>query len=69
MRRAVPRRRRGLLLVGPTALAFFSGGYYSEPRLIAAIVAWVLVLALTLLGPAPLPRGRPGAAVLAGSAS
>ena len=66
MRRAVLAVAAACLLLGPTVLAFFSGGFYSEPRLIAAIVAWVLVLALAVLGPAPLPRGRPGAAVLAG---
>ncbi len=66
MRRAVLAVAAACLLLGPTALAFFSGGFYSEPRLIAAIVAWVMVLALAVLGPAPLPRGRPGAAVVAG---
>ena len=30
------RRRRACLLAGPTVLAFFSGGYFDEPRLIAA---------------------------------
>jgi O-antigen ligase len=60
MRRAVPAVAAACLLAGPTVLAFCSGGYYAEPRLIAAIVAWLLVLALALLGPAPLPRGLPG---------
>ena len=35
MRRAVLAVAGALLLVGPTVLAFFSGGYYAEPRLIA----------------------------------
>ena len=48
------------LLAAPTVLAFFSGGYFTEPRLIAAIVVWALVLALALTGPVPLPRGRAG---------
>ena len=56
------RRRRGFLLAGPTVLAFFSGGYFAEPRLIAAIVVWALVLALAAAGPAPLPRGAAGPA-------
>ena len=47
-------------------LAFFSGGYFAEPRLVAAIVAWALVLALAAVGPAPLPRGRAGRVALGG---
>ena len=66
MRRAVPTAAAACLLIAPTVLAFYSGGYYSEPRLIAAIVVWALVLALALAGPAPLPRGRAGAVALAG---
>jgi hypothetical protein len=56
------------LLGGPAALAFFSGGYYTQPRLIAAIVAWALVLALAATGPAPLPRTRAGVIAVAGLA-
>ena len=57
------------LLAGPTVLAFFSGGFFAEPRLIAAIVAWALVLALAATGESPLPRGLPGALALGGLAS
>jgi hypothetical protein len=53
----------------PTVLAFFSGGYFAEPRLIAAIVMWALVLALVVAGIAPLPRSRPGWLVLGGLVS
>ncbi len=66
MRRAVPAAAAAVLLAGPTIIAFWSGGYYTEPRLIAAIVAWLLVLALALTGPAPLPRGAAGRAALGG---
>ena len=66
MRRAVPAAAAACLLIAPTALAFFSGGYFSEPRLIAALVVWALVLALALIGPAPLPRTLPGALALGG---
>src|ERR671914_1727949 len=66
MRRAVPAVAAGLLLAGPTVLAFRSGGYFAEPRLIAAIGAWLLVLALTICGPAPLPRSGAGRIALAG---
>jgi hypothetical protein len=48
------------LLAAPTVLAFFSGGYFPHPRLIAAIAIWLLVLALTVTGAAPGPAGTPG---------
>ena len=51
-----------VLFAGPTALAFFSGGYFAEPRLLAAIVAWTLVLAFAVAG-----RRRCRAAGRAGS--
>ncbi len=69
MRRVPAAVAAVVLLAGPTALAFFSGGYFREPRLVAAIVAWLLVLALAVAGPAPLPRGRPGALALGGLAA
>ena len=68
MRRAVVVAAAACLLIAPTALAFFSGGYYTEPQLVAAIVVWLLVLALALTGPAPLPRTLPGALAVAGLA-
>ena len=66
MRRVVVAVAAAFLLAAPTVLAFFSGGFYAEPRLIAAIAAWLLVLALALVGPAPLPRGRAGRLALGG---
>jgi hypothetical protein len=68
MRRAALAVATGLLLAGPTALAFWSGAFFTEPRLIAAIVAWLLVLLLALVGPAPLPRGTPGWVAVGGLA-
>ena len=59
-RRAVLPAVATCLLAGPTALAFYSGGFFTEPRLVAAIAAWALVLALTVAGPAPLPRSPAG---------
>src|SRR5215217_5775499 len=64
MRRAVLAACAASLLTVPTVLAFFSGGYYSEPRLVAAIVVWALVLALAVVGPAPLPQSTPGPVAL-----
>ena len=59
----------GIAVLGaPTVLALFSGGYFARPRVIAAIVVWLLVLALAAIGPAPLPRSTPGRLVLAGLA-
>jgi hypothetical protein len=54
------------LLCAPTVLAFFSGGYFAEPRLIAAIVIWSLVLAMTVAGALSLPRTRSGWLALGG---
>jgi O-Antigen ligase len=51
---------RAGLLAGPTVLAFFSGGFFGGPRLVAGVVAWVLLavalVALVALG----PRSRGG---------
>jgi O-Antigen ligase len=66
MRRAVPAVAAASLLAGATILAFYSGGFFIDARLVAAIVAWLLVLALTLVGPAPLPQTLPGWLALAG---
>src|SRR4051812_8659999 len=66
MRRAVVAAAAACLLIAPTALAFFSGGSSSGPRLIAAVVVWALVLALAVVGPAPLPRRLPGALAVGG---
>jgi hypothetical protein len=68
MRRPIVAVAAVCLLAGPTVLAFFSGGYFAEPKLIAAVVVWALVLALAALGPAPLPHGRAGLLVLGGLA-
>jgi hypothetical protein len=58
----------GLLLVGPTVLAFRSGGFYDEPRLWAAIAAWLLVVVAAVCSPRPLPRRLPGRLALGGLA-
>jgi len=53
-------------LAGPTALAFFAGGYFDEPRLFAGLVACVLAVAVGIAAPAPLPRQRAGRVAIAG---
>jgi len=57
------------LLAGPTVLAFFSGGFFDEPRLVAAIAAWLLVAAAALAAPRPLPRSAAGRLALGGAAA
>ena len=66
MRRAVLIVAGACLLAAPTVLAFFSGGYFAQPRLIAGIVIWALVLCVAAVGPAPLPSTTPGRLALAG---
>ena len=44
------------LLGGATALAFFAGGYFDEPRAWAGLVAWLLVVIALVLEPRGLPR-------------
>ena len=66
MRRAIFALGVSVLLAAPTVLAFYSGGYFAEPRIVAGIVIWTLVLALAAVGPAPLPRGGAGRVALAG---
>ena len=56
------------LIAGPTALAFFSGGFFDRPRLIAGIGAWALAVVAALTSPAPLPRSAPARAALSGLA-
>ena len=48
------------LIMLPTVLAFFSGGFFDEPRIIAAGVVWILVVIAAVLTPRPLPVSTPG---------
>lgn len=57
------------LIAGPTVLAFFSGGYFERPRLIAGILAWAAVLGAVALSARPLPRTRDGRLALTGLAA
>jgi O-antigen ligase len=54
------------LLVLPTVLAFYSGGFFDKPRLAAAGVVWALVVAVAILSPRPLPETRSGRVALLG---
>src|SRR5688500_4109069 len=68
MRRGVLLTAAAVLLVGPTVLAFFSGGYFDGPRFVATIAAWALVLAIAIASPQPLPKSGAGWLALAGMA-
>ena len=57
-----------LLLAVGTVLAFFSGGFFDEPRLVAAVGAWLLVAVAAVAAERPLPRSLPGRLALGGLA-
>jgi hypothetical protein len=54
------------LLAVPAVLAFFSGGFFDKPRLIAGIGVWLALAAAVLAGGRPWPRSGPGRAVTVG---
>ena len=66
MRKWVLATAASALIVVPTALAFFSGGFFDRPRLIAGIASWGLVLLAAVFAPRPLPATMPGRGALAG---
>jgi O-antigen ligase len=55
-----------VLLVGPTVLAFFTGGYFDGPRVVAGLAAWILVLIAALAAPRALARRLGGWLALGG---
>jgi hypothetical protein len=57
MRRSGLAGAAGLLLLGPTALAFFTGGYFAGPRAWAGVGAWACVV-IAVLADARVPAGR-----------
>ncbi len=68
MRTGATTAARLALLGGPTALAFFSGGYFDGPRAWAGLVAWLLVIVGAVAGRSGLPRGGAPRAAIAGLA-
>jgi hypothetical protein len=56
------------LLAGPTALAFFSGGYFDEARAWAGLGAWLLVAVGAVAAGTGLPAGRGARLALGGLA-
>ena len=69
MHSAVAGALAASLVAGPTVLAFFSGGYFERPRLVAGLLAWLAVIAAAVLAKRPLPREWPGRVALAGLAA
>jgi O-Antigen ligase len=68
MRRWVLAGGATALIAMPAVLAFFSGGFFDEPRIIAALVAWGLVIVAALQAPRPLPSSTAGRLTLLGLA-
>jgi hypothetical protein len=66
VRAAATNAARLILLAGPTALAFFSGGYFDGPRTWAGLGAWLLVVVAALAGRLGIPRGRAAVAAIGG---
>jgi hypothetical protein len=69
MRHAVRTGAAIVLLALPAVLAFRSGGYFSEPRLAAGVVAWLLAAVGFLAGSGPLPRSAAGRLAVGGLAA
>jgi hypothetical protein len=65
-RRGIPLLLGVFTLAAPTALAFARGGYFEGARLVALGVAGLLLLAVAVLLPRPLPTSRSALATLGG---
>jgi hypothetical protein len=66
VRRRLARAGAAILLAGPTALAFFSGGYFDRPRLVAALACCGVAAVAVVAARTPLPREMPGRVAVAG---
>jgi hypothetical protein len=65
MRRVLLLCARAALLLGPTALAFFAGGYFAGPRLVAGAVAFAALAAALVAAERPSGLRACGPAVAA----
>jgi O-Antigen ligase len=66
MRGALLAAGVAILLAGSTALAFFSGGFFDRPRVVAGIVACALVVVAAAFAARPLPVSTAGRVAVAG---
>jgi hypothetical protein len=57
------------VLAAPTVLAFRSGGFFDEPRLVAGVCACVLLLGAALAAERAFPRSWPGRLAIGGLAA
>jgi O-antigen ligase len=55
-----------VLLAGPTVLAFFSGGYFDSPRVVAGLIAWAVVAVAAVASNRPFPSSRPALLAIGG---
>ncbi len=69
MSRGVLIGARAVLLAGPTVLAFFTGGYFDEPRVWAGLIVWLLVAIAAVVNGRSLPRARSAWLALGGLAA
>jgi O-antigen ligase/polysaccharide polymerase Wzy-like membrane protein len=63
LRHPGPKAVAAALAAGPALLAFWAGGYFEGPRLVAAIVAWACVVVLAIARRPQRPAARTLAAV------
>ena len=66
MRRTLAAGGALALICGPTVLAFFSGGYFERPRLVAGVLAFAALILAACVATRPLPRSVPGRLALGG---
>lgn len=69
LRAPVGAAARLALLAGPTVLAFFSGGYFERPRLVAAIAVWGVLAVLALVVERPFGWSAPASWAVGGLAA
>jgi hypothetical protein len=69
MRRGIAAVATAAVLAAPAVIAFRSGGFFDEPRLVAGVCACVLVLAAAVAAERPFPRSWPGRLALGGLAA
>lgn len=69
MRSAIRNGSAAVLLAVPTLLAFWSGGYFAEPRLVAAVAVWLLAAVAFVLVPSPVAKDPAGRLATVGMAA
>lgn len=66
IRRVVLAGACAVLLIGPTVLAFFTGGYFDGPREVAGLVTFILIAIGALVVDRPLPATTGGRVAIVG---